>query len=191
MKTCICILATSFIILGCDHLNHNKVAIAGEQPKTDTGSVPGTMLRQSSILSNNLFTKTDAEKILGEPAHLTDSAFTIKKDTTEYRSTYTANANDPKTGKTGVIYFIVEQYAFLSSAKNNYNFIKTANEKHEGVKILHDLGDEAYFHSDGENFYFILVRKADKMFRIKVNKITSTTSLDGFNAISKKITAAL
>ena len=53
------------------------------------------------------------------------------------------------------------------------------------------MGDEAYFHSDGQNFYFIIVRKGEKMFRIKVNKITSTTSLKEFNMIAKNITASL
>ena len=57
--------------------------------------------------------------------------------------------------------------------------------------MIHDLGDEAYFHSDGENFYFILVRKGLKMIRMKVNKITSNTSVAEFNRVARKITEAL
>lgn len=132
----------------------------------------------------------DAEKILGEKAHATEGTAKTKSDTAFYRSTYMADTVDAKTGKTGVVYFILEEYARLDAAKKNYSFIKTANENH-GIKMLNNLGDEAYFHTDNENFYFILVRKGKKMFRIKVNKITSHTSLDEFNAFAKKLAERL
>jgi hypothetical protein len=48
------------------------------------------------------------------------------------------------------------------------------------------MGDEAYFHSDGQNFYFIIVRIGKRLFRIKVNKVTSHTSLNEFKRVSKK-----
>jgi len=141
--------------------------------------------------TSKLFTKTDAEKILGEPAHLTDSASSVRQDTIEYRCTYTADTPDLKTGKRGNIYFMWDQYADTSIAKSLYSFFKKANETHEGVKVIHDLGDEAYFHSDGENFYFILVRKGLKMIRMKVDKITSNTSVAEFNRVARKIIKAL
>ena len=86
---------------------------------------------------------------------------------------------------------MIEQYSKELAAKNAYNGIKVANQNHEGVKTLQNIGDEAYFHSDNENFYFILVRKGKLMFRIKVNKITSKTSLDKFHQVSKRIADSL
>jgi hypothetical protein len=145
---------------------------------------------ESFINPGNLFTLSDAEKILGEQAHLKDSSSTIKGDTFTYLCAYCADAKDLKSGKTGCIYFLVEQYAQLSSAREKYSFIKTANEDH-GIKVLYDIGDEAYFHTDSQNFYFIMVRKGTIVFNMKVNKITSNTSLDEFNRIAKKITDAL
>jgi hypothetical protein len=141
----------------------------------------------TSFFNKVFFSKSDAELILGEKAHLSDSSSTIKKDTLVIKRTYTADANEQKTGKTVVIYFMIEEYIHDSSAKNAYHFFKSANEKHEGVRTVPDMGDEAYFHSDGTNFYFILVRKGKIMFRMKVNKITSHTSLNEFNLVSKKI----
>lgn len=44
---------------------------------------------------------------------------------------------------------------------------------------------EAYFHRDGSNFLFVLVRKGTLLFRIKVNKITSLTSKEAFMEISR------
>lgn len=86
---------------------------------------------------------------------------------------------------------MIEQYGTISSSKNACTSIKEANEKHEGVKVLDGLGDEAYFHSDGQNFYFVLLRKEKKMFRIKLNKITNKTTLANFNLVVKKVAATL
>lgn len=146
--------------------------------------------RQTKTI-NNLLTLSHAEKILGEAAVLTDSASVEGKDASMYQCAFKARSEDPKSKKTGALYFLVEQYIEVNAAQKKYSFIKTANEKHEGVKILNDLGDEAYFHSDGENFYFVMVRKGTKVFNMKVNKITANTSSEEFNSVAKEITASL
>ena len=145
----------------------------------------------SIIRPENLFTVADAAKILGEAAQLTDSSSMLKEGVATYKCAFFAKSTDEKTGKNGAVYFMLEQYDNTASAAREYASIKKSNENHEGVKPLQHLGDEAYFHSDGKNFYFILVRKAEKMFRMKVNKITSKTSVDSFNKVAKKITDAL
>ena len=117
------------------------------------------------ISLSDLFTLPDAEKILGEPAHLADSSTAHREDALVYQCSYKANSEDVKSKKTGVVYFLVEQYNKVSSAQKKYSFIKTANENH-GIKVLNDLGDEAYFHTDGENFYFIMARKRERDFNM-------------------------
>jgi hypothetical protein len=181
------LMASTILFWSCGHTNSEKVSKKIEPQTTDTISITKSSHQKDSFFNRVYFSKSDAEKILGEKAFLSDSSSTIKKDTLEWKSAYTAHSKDQKTGKKGVIYFMIEQYNQELSAKNAYNAIRVANENHEGVKIVHDMGDEAYFHSDGQNFYFILVRKGKIMFRIKVNKITSHTSLNEFNLISKKI----
>ncbi len=158
---------------------------------TDTIPPVKSSAHHDPFFQRDYFSKSDAELILGEKAYLSDSSSTTKKDTLEIKRAYTANSEDSKTSKTGVIYFMIEEYSKESSAKEAYRFFKTANEKHEGVRTVNNMGDEAYFHSDGTNFYFILVRKGKIMFRMKVNKITSHTSLSGFNQVSKKMADAL
>jgi hypothetical protein len=49
------------------------------------------------------------------------------------------------------------------------------------------LGSEAYYHTDGTAFYFFLVRKEEKMFRMKLNKVTSHSSETEFKGVAKKI----
>jgi hypothetical protein len=140
------------------------------------------------IVPAAIFTLSDAEKILGEPAHLTDSVSATKGQWIyQFNSTYTANSADTKSGKTGNIYFMFEEYHGTVSAKEVYSSIKKSNEDHEGIETLTGYGDEAYFHTDNENFYFILVRKKNLLFRLKVNKITSKTSIEEFKTISKRI----
>jgi hypothetical protein len=146
----------------------------------------------SAIQLNQLLTLADAEMILGETGFLEDSStVTENKEHVTFRSAYTANEMDPVTKKTGKVYFLAEKFANESEAKKKYSFIKKANQNHEGVKVLDDLGDEAYFHSDGENFYFVMVRKESVVFNMKVNKKTQKTSLDGFNSVARKITNKL
>lgn len=144
---------------------------------------------QTSQQKSDLLTLTDAEKILGEKAHLTDSTLNHKNNVSVYHCSYTADSPDSKSGKTGAVYFMMEDYSDTESAKKTYSGIMESNRKN-GITELNDLGDEAYFHTDNQNFYFILVRKSNRMFRMKVNKITSVTSLDNFNSVAGKITAA-
>ena len=185
------LLASTMFLIACSQLNSGKDSKKVEPLSADTNKATQSSGRDTSFFNRVYFSKSDAEKILGEEAYLSDSSSAVKKDTLEIKRAFTANSKDAKTDKLGVIYFMIEEYNQEASAKNAYNSIRVANEKHEGVKIVHDMGDEAYFHSDGQNFYFYLVRKSNRMFRIKVNKITSHTSLEEFNLVSKKISESL
>jgi len=193
---------TTFLILAILVLKvynnaHNRVSVA-----TDTVANTKAVHPQSSIDPGSLFTLPDAEKILGEEAHLIDSSSKnkgeagkyidsvsiTKKEASDYRCGFMANSKDEKTGKTGVVYFLFEQYPYVSSAKKVYSFYKSANKNATGFKELHDIGDEAWF---GSNPLFVYVRKGNKIFLIKVNKMTSKTSATEFNLTAKKIAEAL
>ncbi|NOS84134.1 MAG: hypothetical protein HOP31_03240 [Ignavibacteria bacterium] len=134
---------------------------------------------------------TDAAKILGENAHVADSSGTLKENVTRYQLAYIADSIDKKSGKTGAVYYVFDEYKDTESAHKIYKKFYDENKDHEGITVLKDVGDEAYFHSDGENFYYISVRKGNKMIMMKVNKITSKTSLDEFNRIARNIAEAL
>lgn len=152
----------------------------------------------------DLFTLSDAEKILGEPAHLADSGSTvpgvasktsvndsvlpIKRTASSYRCGYEANAVDKKTGRTGKVYFLIEQYPNISSAMTVYSYYKRSNETHPGFKEFHDLADEGWV---GNSPVSVYMRKGNKITGVKVNKMTSMTSTEGFNQVVKNIAAAL
>jgi hypothetical protein len=139
---------------------------------------------------NSLLTVADAGKILGEPARLTDSS-SKHQGGMFFQCVYKADDIDLKSSKQGALYFLIEKYSEISAAQKKYSSIKKANENHEGIKTLNGLGDEAYFHSDNTNFYFVMVRKGAVVFNMKVNKITSKTSLDSFNTVTRQITDSI
>jgi len=149
---------------------------------------PCTGIEGDSVgIASKQLTLANAEKIMGEAATLTCNMFIQRSSTLEYRCDYTALSQDDGTGKTGKLYFMSEVYATEDAAKNAYAEIYQANRNHEGVEIVPGLGDEAYYHSDGTNFYFFLVRKDKKMFRLKLNKVTSHSSVTNFKEVARLI----
>ena len=192
MKNNFFLMTAISMLIGCNQ-SMSSDGQSRLQSKTDIvkDAIPKQLnLPEGSIRPCNLLTLSDAEKIMGQQARLIDSSSTIKNNVSVYNCGYTGISEDEKTGKIGKLYFVFWQYDQISSAEKAYTSIKIGNEIN-GIKVLNDLGDEAYYHSDGVNFYFIIVRKGKKVFDIKVNKITSTTSLDEFNLVAKNITALL
>lgn len=172
----LCFLAVSLVVLSC------------VKPTTREQSDSS----QTAVSVSTLFTLNDAEKILGEPSHLDDSSTAYSGDAViTHHVSYKARSIDAKTGKMGAIYILIERYREIPNAQSKYSNIKKANKDHEGIKTLDDLGDEAYFHSDGVNFLFIMARKGGNVLTMKVNKITSFTSREEFDRVAKKVISKL
>jgi hypothetical protein len=171
------IITLSVFVLGCgSENNHAKEALADSSAKS------------SHVMTTaEMFTLSDAEKILGEPAKLDDSVTSFNNGILRHNSSYAAVASYDRPV---VIYFMFEEYPDAEAAKKSYASIKTSNEAN-GIEMLTGVCEEAYFHTDSENFYFILARKGTKMFRIKVNKLSDKTSKEEFMNISVNLCAAL
>jgi len=152
---------------------------------------PCEIQSDSIAIAPKLLTLSYTKKIMGEPAELTCNTFIKKEDTVEYKCDYTAISKDETTDKTGKLYFMYEVYVDAAAAENAYTAIYKANSGHQGVEIVTGVGDEAYYHSDGKNFYFSLVRKNEKMFRMKLNKVTSHSSEADFKEVTKLIADGL
>lgn len=146
---------------------------------------------QFSKHAAHLFTPLDAQQILGEPAHLSDSATISIRDTFRFKCTYTADNKEQQTGKTVNVYFMYEHFTKEVTAKHLYTVFKTSNEDAPGMKALDTLGDEAFFQSDKHNFALIIARKGNKLLRIKVNKLTARTSSNALLETAIRITARM
>ena len=145
----------------------------------------------NTISDEALLSLKDAEKIFGESGKKTEGITETKDNLKIYKTTYRADANDPKSGREVNLYFMYEEYKYDSAAKRVYNEIKTSNQTHQGFQVWKGIGDEAYYHSDGANFYFVLARKGPRMIRMKLNKVTSKSNETEFKKISERIVKGL
>lgn len=147
--------------------------------------------QSANNLSLSCLNKTDAEKILGQAVTLTETTTEEKDNAIKYRCTYTATKKEAATGKTGNLYYMFEKYNDEASAKLVYAGIVAQNNNMPNFKTLTGIGDEALRHTDNENFDMIIVRKGNKLLRLKVNKLTALTSIKNLQVIAEKITAEL
>jgi hypothetical protein len=150
-----------------------------------------TNQEKETAKSDSCLAQNDAEKILGQTAKLTESSSENKNGVTKFRCTYTANIIDLKTNKKSNLYYLLEKYKNVTSSQKAYSDIFVQNENMPGLKKISKIGDQAFLHTDNENFLMIISMKNNKILRLKVNKLTSKTSLNELLNISRTITASL
>lgn len=141
--------------------------------------------------SSDCIAKADAEKILGQPATITESKSGVSQGVIEYACTYTASAQD-SDGRLGNLYYISEVYPSADLAHEKLAFFSEQNKNSPGWKSLAGVGDEAITHTDQTNFQLVITRKSNKMIRFKVNKLTASTApIDTLHAIAKRVIEGL
>lgn len=160
----------------------------GAPTAADT-SLPDT-IPGGTIKDSDLFGVQDAQWMIQAGAQRTESSHNQRPGRYTLNMTFTAIHPD-ENGDTANVYFMFTEFDNIDSAKSSYDGIARANADHEGIEQLEGYGDEAYFHSDGENFYFLLMRKGHKEVRLKLNKIISTSTRDNFLAMAKKVAGKL
>jgi hypothetical protein len=147
---------------------------------------PAKVFVLNTLDPGTLLTHADAKEIMGEDAHLKDQTTEQKDGKTRHLISYMADSNASENDQPSALYFLYEQYEVLASARNRFTTTKESNE-HLGIDVVEGLGDEAYYHTDGENFYFVMVRKGNVVFNMKVNKLTVSTSLEAFRQVTQRI----
>ena len=65
-----------------------------------------------------ILTLTNAERILGEAGRLNEAVSYLDGSTKVYISKYSSNKNDEKSGKTGTLYYMIEEYENIKIGKN-------------------------------------------------------------------------
>ena len=137
--------------------------------------------------THDCLSQESAEKVLGQHAVNDGSTSTVKDGVKRYDCTFTAEAADPKNGRLGHLYYTLEEFSDVASAHNVYDNIVTGNARNPGHSLLRDTGDEAWYHSDGENFSLIVMRKNKNLVRVKVNKLTSFTSQEALKETMRQL----
>lgn len=134
----------------------------------------------------NLLNQYEAEKIMGESVRLAENTFRKHGDTLEYKCAYAAKTRDSAKEMPAYLGMMIEEYSSEALATQAFADIKQSNVDPTMVETVFNLGSEAYFYTDNphRNFYFILVRKQHKLFRMKLNVVTSKASLEAFKTFA-------
>lgn len=133
----------------------------------------------------DFITNAEADRILGKPSQIKDSAYRFSSGLLRYKFEYVATYKD-STSK-GRIFFMFEQYADTLNTTFIFNNLKKENEKDSKVSNLNDIGTEAFLALDNLNYPFILIRKDNKLFKFKLYYLDGKVSLDELLKVAKKI----
>jgi hypothetical protein len=99
---------------------------------------------------------------------------------------FVAINKDASTGKTGNLYYMLETYPGADEAsKVLRGFLKS--NRPNGARSVTDIGDEAFTHTDNQNFMLIIARKKNMLIRLKINKLTSVASTTQLIRVAKNI----
>lgn len=123
--------------------------------------------------------KADAEKILGLPARQIESETFTEDNVLQHKCTWKSTQEDLNSH----LYYLDEQYNNAESAHKVFEDIVVSNRNNPG-QSRPEIGDEAWLHSDGTNFYLLMVRKGNKIIRLKVSKLTKETSVEEMKRIA-------
>jgi len=127
----------------------------------------------------NCIAKTDAEKILGFTAHQTENSTVSENNVVQHKCSWKATQDDLNSS----LYYIDEQHDNAESAHKVFEGIVVSNQNNSG-QSRPEIGDEAWLHSDGTNFCLLMVRKGNKIIRMKVNRLTKETSVDEMKRVA-------
>jgi hypothetical protein len=140
-----------------------------------------------SLFGGHKITVEEATLILGESCYQTETESTNKSFGHQFKSTFTANSSSEKKSKTVALYYMFESYKDETSAKNAFAIFRESNEDSKGFELLNNLGDEAFFHTDNENFCLTIARKNNELIRLKVNKLTKKTSTSELKKVAENL----
>jgi hypothetical protein len=133
----------------------------------------------------------EAEKILGQPVRLIENNSKVKDNIRTSDCVYRGISKDKVSGKDISLTFSLEQKEQNPTIEEAHQVFETTykkiNEPDIFVGNLSGIGDEAFLVSNPPSFHFMMVRKDEKIFRIKLNKAAEGTSLEELKIFMKKI----
>jgi hypothetical protein len=136
-----------------------------------------------------LLTLADAEKLLGQPARLTQDASEMKGSVRQCRCVYTGISKDPASGQDVNLFFSIEQNETSPSVDQAHQVLKTIKDDniHDSTIIdLPGIGDEAFQLGDSPNVHFVLARKGPILLRLQIKQATEKSSLEGVKAFVRE-----
>ena len=139
---------------------------------------------ERNAFGGHKLTLQEAERILGETCELKESGNESKNGVHKYKSTHIGQSS-----ANHALYFIFESYENELSAKKTFEDFRLSNQSLRGFETIENIGNEAFFHTDKENFGLIIARKGNEIIRLKVNKLNGKTSISELKKVAADIIA--
>jgi len=137
-----------------------------------------------------LLTQSDAEKILGQPARLTQDVSLLKGDVRQCMCAYSGASTDQSTGQGSVLFFALEEKEANASAEQAKQVLvstKEANEHDTEILDLKGIGDEAFLLSNDSSSHLIMARRGAIIMRLQVKRAAGPKSLEETKAFAEKV----
>ncbi len=128
-----------------------------------------------------------AQRILGSQSHLEKVTAYLDGGTRAYQAAFRDNQLDPETGKTGILYYMYEEYESANAARSFLDPTLKANHMNPGDGIRLEGGAELHYLTGGSVIRMVMILKENHLVRLKVNPATSRYSLDEFQQVAKEL----
>jgi hypothetical protein len=137
-----------------------------------------------------LLVQSDAERILGQPARLTQDTSVLKGDVRQCLCAYTGVSKDKASGQDVYLFFSLEQKEVTPSAEQAHQVLKTTKAENEhdlDILDLTGIGDEAILLSNDADSHLIMARKGGIIMRLQAKKAAEKTSLNDLKAFAERV----
>lgn len=135
----------------------------------------------------DFFVYENAQKILGKKVRAEDGEMSDESEGRFWRCTFTGPTEADRAPK---LHFVLIRSVSDDAAKQAFEVIRDSNKNKAGFEEWPGVADEAIVHSDGKNFQFVMVRKAAKTIRMKVNPANGV-SLDEVKNVAASLALKL
>ncbi len=144
-----------------------------------------------TLLPDQILILDDAQKVIGDSCILSENKREIINGVLTYHCAYTSVQPSIATRKSSLLTLHLEDYQNDETASKAYAIIRKSLQSSKGLKVVRNLGDEAYFHTDGVNrhFAFVFVRQHNRLMRLRLTNLGPNASFPALMELSRKIIA--
>jgi hypothetical protein len=133
----------------------------------------------------------EAELILGNQSSMEKVAAYIDDGTRAYLLEFRDGWLDPETSKTGILYYMFEEYRSADAARAFLDSTLKANHNNPGDSIPMEGGAELHYLTGGRVIRMAMILKENHLIRLKVNQVTSRYSLNEFQKVAEELASQL
>jgi hypothetical protein len=133
----------------------------------------------------------EAGRILGNKSHLEKVTAYLDEGTKAYQSAFRDDWLDPETRKTGILYYMYEEYKSADAARSFLDSTLKANHIDPGDGIRMEGGAEVHYFTGGDAIRMVMILKENRLIRLKVNPVTSHYNLVEFRMVAAELAKKL